>query len=351
MKKPYVFCSLFIIPYFLLWGQPKKTYHIHTLGFYNLENLFDTINNPNTFDDDRTPDGADHWTKKRYQNKLKNLSKVIADIGIDQAKNTPVLLGVAEVENLSVLEELIAQPALAEKTYRIIHYDSPDKRGIDVGLLYQSHHFKPTHSLSYELLLYEHTDPSKRVYTRDQLVVSGYLDGSLIYLIVNHWPSRRGGKEKSSYKRKQAALLNKRITDSIYGIDPYAKIITMGDFNDDPDDDSIKKVLGAVSSPDKAPPKTFYNPMEQLAAKGIGSLAYRDHWNLFDQILVSPSLSRPSDEGLFLYKAAVFIKPYLLVQEGAYKGYPYRTYSGGVYTGGYSDHYPVYIHLLYPVKE
>ncbi len=328
----------------LVFSQEKKTFYIHTVAFYNLENLFDPEDDPLTYDDDRTPDGKDHWTYKVYQDKVKNMARVIADIGADITKNTPVILGVAEIENRKVLEDLANDPLLVSKDYGIVHFDSPDRRGIDVALLYQKALFKPKNTSRHELKIYD--DTNKRIYTRDQLLVSGYLDGDLIHVIANHWPSRRGGEARSSTKRKKAAQLNKKIIDSLFAIDPYAKIITMGDFNDDPNDASIKKTLGAKSTRSNVSIKGLFNPMFKIAKKGIGSLAWADSWNLFDQIIISKALLDNDYTSYRYFKAGVFNASYLTTSNGKYEGYPFRSFSNGEFTGGYSDHYPVYLYLI-----
>ncbi len=327
------------------FGQERKDYNIYTLAFYNVENLFDTEDDPLTFDDDRTPLGKDVWTQEKYQDKIKNISKVLSEIGLINTKTAPAIIGVCEVENLQVLQDLVDHPNLAKFNYQIIHYDSPDRRGIDVALLYQSSLFTPEESQSRRLLIYELEDPSKRVYTRDQLVVSGNLNGETINIIVNHWPSRSGGEAKSNYKREKAAYLNKQIIDSLYQVNPYAKIISMGDFNDDPTNKSFKKVLKTSNNRKTIKVQELYNPMESMVKQGKGSLAYRDAWNLFDQILVSESLLG-SRGGLQFYQAGIFNVPYLITQSGQYKGYPFRSYDYSGYTGGYSDHFPVFMYLV-----
>ncbi|MEW7289589.1 endonuclease/exonuclease/phosphatase family protein [Aquimarina sp. 2304DJ70-9] len=340
-----------ILSFFLLssfvFSQEKKEYQVNTIAFYNLENLFDPEDDPITFDDDRTPKGKDHWTYEVYRDKIKNMAQVISKIGTDVAKNPPAILGVAEIENRKVLEDLVNEEVLLPKDYGIVQFDSPDRRGIDVGLLYQKSLFKPKNKSVHELVIYDHNS-AKRVYTRDQLLVSGYLDGDLIHIIVNHWPSRRGGEARSRYKRNKAASLTKKIMDSLFAIDPYAKIIAMGDFNDNPQNTSIKKILAAKSNRQKVMLKELYNPMAKLAKKGIGSLAWADRWSLFDQIIVSKAFLRNDYTTYQYYKAGVFNAHYLTTSKGKYKGYPFRSFSNGSYTGGYSDHYPVY---LYVIKE
>ena len=329
-----------------IFSQEKKAYKVNTIAFYNLENLFDTENDPLTYDDDRTPDGKDHWTEEIYQDKLKNMAKVMAEIGADVSGNTPTIIGVCETENRKVLEDLVNQETLVEKDYGIIQFDSPDRRGIDVALLYKKKLFTPTHYKAKELLIYDDNDKSKRVFTRDQLVVSGMLDGEKIHLIVNHWPSRSGGEKRSRSKRIKAAKLNRQIIDSIFSDEPYAKIITMGDFNDDPTSPSVKDHLNAQRESNGMQMRELFNPMEDLAKQGYGSLAYRDSWNLFDQIIISTELTKKDFSSYRFYKAGIYNKTYLVNAHGRYKGYPYRSFASGSYTGGYSDHFPVYIYLV-----
>ncbi|MDY8135300.1 endonuclease/exonuclease/phosphatase family protein [Aquimarina sp. 2201CG5-10] len=351
MNLKYLLSVTLIVSSLTLLGQEKKTYKVNTIAFYNLENLFDTENDPITYDDDRTPTGKDHWTEEIYKDKLKNMAKVISEIGADVTKNAPAILGVAEIENRKVLEDLANEPALLPKDYGIVHYDSPDRRGIDVALLYQKSIFRPKNTSIHELIIYDNNDATKRVYTRDQLLVSGELDGDLIHVIVNHWPSRSGGEARSRHKREKAAELNKKIIDSLFDIDPYAKIITMGDLNDDPDNTSVKKVLAAKAKKENVKLRGLYNPMAAMAKKGIGSLAWRDSWNLFDQIIISKALLGEDYSTYRYYKSGVFNKNYLSNPRGRYKGYPYRSFANGAYTGGYSDHFPVYLYLIKEKKK
>ena len=347
--KPLILLLFLCSPH--LFSQEKRPYKILTVAFYNLENLFDTEDDPNTFDDDRTPNGKDHWTEDIYRDKLRKMAYAISRIGREQAQNSPVIVGLCELENLKVLEDLVREPVLQESNYVIIHYDSPDSRGIDVALLYQPQYFVPKHSASHKLALFDRHQPEKRVYTRDQLVVSGFLEGEEIHLIVNHWPSRSGGVSASSYKREQAALLNKKIVDSLQAMDPYARIIVMGDFNDDPGSRSIRKILKPDTKTDSLPLKSLFNPMAALHSKGIGSLAYRDSWNLFDQIMLTqPFLDKDFSTYQF-YKANVFNENFLVTPDGQYKGYPFRSFGFGGYTGGYSDHFPVYVFLIREVPS
>ncbi|MDL5512974.1 endonuclease/exonuclease/phosphatase family protein [Arenibacter sp. M-2] len=336
------FILLFILN--ITMAQESKTYQIRTVAFYNLENLFDTFNDSLTYDDDRTPTGKDNWTLERYNQKIHNLSKVLSEIGSPDAPSSPDIIGLCELENRQVVEDLTNHPHLRDKGYGIVHFDSPDERGIDVALLYKKTAFLPTSFISRRLLLSNEED--YRDYTRDQLVVSGLLDGEEMHFIVNHWPSRSGGEARSKPYRLEAARLNKRIIDSISKLGPEVKIISMGDFNDDPIDDSLKKILKTRGKLFNLENSDLYNPMEQLYKKGIGSLAYRDQWNLFDQIFFTANITRKLPGQYYFWKAGVYNPPYLIDKKGQYKGYPLRTYAGGSYTAGYSDHFPVYIHLI-----
>jgi len=336
----------FYLPFFLI-SQQGRQYQIRTIAFYNVENLFDTENDSLIFDDDRTPDGKDNWTAQRYFKKIENTAKVISQIGAEVTNTSPDLIGICEVENIEVIEDLVNHKYLRNKFYEIVHFDSPDERGIDVALLYKKSAFLPTSFSSHRLLLINEDD--ERNYTRDQLVVGGLLDDEQFYFTVNHWPSRSGGEARSKPNRMEAAKLNKRIIDSIQRLEPAAKIISMGDFNDGPRDDSFKKVIRTKGSKIGIESSELFNPMEQMHKKGIGSLAYRDKWNLFDQIFFTGNLLNPENEYRF-WKANVYNPNYLITKKGQYKGYPFRTYAGGSYMGGYSDHFPVYMYLIKEVN-
>jgi len=346
MKLKHLFLATFLFVYAFAKAQEKKTYRVHTVAFYNVENLFDTENDPLTRDDDRTPDGKDHWTEEVYASKVKNMAKVISEIGAGVAQNSPALIGICEVENRKTVEDLANDPQLLDKNYGIAHFDSPDRRGIDVALMYQKDLFKPTNISKHELLIYDNEDRDKRIYTRDQLLVSGLLDGDKIHVIVNHWPSRSGGEARSRQKRIAAAQLNKKIIDSLQSDDPYAKIITMGDLNDDPTSPSVKKILKTKNDKKKVKALDLYNPMEPMFKEGIGTLAWRDGWNLFDQIIITKPLLDKDYSSYRYYKAGIYNENYLVNPRGRYKGYPYRSFGNGSFTGGYSDHFPVYVYLI-----
>lgn len=324
----------------------NNEYKIHTVAFYNLENLFDTINNPNTNDEASPMFEIKSNRSQIYAQKLKNMAKVIAEIGTNKTSFSPTLVGVAEIENRQVLEDLLQTKKLKSKNYGIIHYDSPDHRGIDVALLFNKKNFIPISHTSYELKFW--SEKGYRLYTRDQLLVSGYLEEELIHIIINHWPSRRGGEKKSRPNREKAAHLNKIICDSLFKTDLNSKIIIMGDLNDNPTNSSLKNVLKTQTNLKKLQDSTLYNPYEILFKKGYSTLGYRDNIHLFDQIIISSSLvsKNKSFDTFQLYKAHIFNPPYLTNQMGKYKGYPFRSFGYEGFTNGYSDHYPVYIYLI-----
>jgi len=389
--------NLFVL-FLTVFCYSQKRYQSATVAFYNVENLYDTIvscdkingnlpiddlnyhinvtndscikNEDKIFkgvlnfenlkgrtsyrkhilNDDFTFSGAKLWDKKKFTEKINNLATVISEIGFETTKTPPAIIGLAEIENRQVLEALTSQTKLKSFNYGIVHFNSFDARGIDVALLYQKSRFKLLNS---ERLIVEiFSDEGFREYTRDILQVSGELDGELVYFFVNHWPSRRGGEAKSEPRRLKAAKVAKDAMDKIRKENPNAKIILMGDLNDDPINKSIKDVFNTVSKKEKIRAENYFNPMEQLHKKGVGTLAYNDAMNLFDQFLLSPALANPDSDlkGYTYFRANVYSPSYLVAQNGQYKGYPFRSFSGDNYTGGYSDHYPVYTILIKEIQ-
>ncbi|WP_317197705.1 endonuclease/exonuclease/phosphatase family protein [Neotamlana sargassicola] len=318
------------------------------MAFYNLENLFDTINDPNKLDEYSPIMELKANKSFIYQQKVKNMARVLADIGKDETRNSPVIIGLSEVENKRVIEDLIMDSLLVDRNYGIIHFNSPDARGIDVALLYQKAFFTPISTSSHELKIYDNKT-QKRVFTRNQLLVSGKLEENDIHIIVNHWPSRRGGEAKSRAKRVAAAKLTRRLVDSLQVKDPYANILIMGDFNDNPNNTSFKNVLKTKRDKNKVAFKGIYNPFENYFKKGIGTTAYRDSWSLFDQILLTKPLLENDYSSFKFYKAGIYNKQYIIQNSGKYKGYPFKSWSNG-FTNGFSDHFPVYVFLIKEVK-
>lgn len=329
----HVFC-LGYIP--LLHAQEGQ---VRTIAFYNVENLFDTVNDSLVFDDDRTPEGRYRWTVERYQHKIAFLAQVLARIGQGKRDRGPDIIGLCEVENASVLTDLIQHPTLKHLEYAIIHQDSPDERGMDVAFIYSPAAFTPIAYRAHRLELEDHL--GRRDRTRDQLAVTGWLGSSLVGFIINHWPSRRGGQSRSAPHRMKAAQLNRKIIDSLRAEYPEISVITMGDFNDNPTDRSMKHLMVW----NKEEPERLFNPMLALYRKGYGTLAYRDAWSLFDQIILDRKILDPTVSPWHFQGVGIYNPHDLIRSEGRYRGYPRSTYSAGSYSGGASDHFPVYIYL------
>lgn len=326
-------------------AQQEKQYKVACVAFYNLENLFDTINQENVNDYEFTPEGPNGWTSSRYMEKSNNMAKIISNIAIDVTPDGPAILGVSEIENRSVLEDLVANEQIKDRNYQIVHYDGPDRRGVDVGLLYNPKYFEVTNSQSRPL----HIEGMDDFRTRDQLVVSGIFDGEPMHFIVVHWPSRYGGEKRSRPLRNAAADLSRSIIDSLMAINPDAKVVLMGDYNDDPNNESVAEHLNATRKK-RLRGDQLYNPFGEMFRDGIGSLAYRDNWNMFDQHVVTPAWLEKDYSSYRFHKAVVFQKPWMKQKEGRYKGYPHRTFAGGRYLGGYSDHLPTYLVIIKEVQ-
>ncbi|MCL1667325.1 endonuclease [Elizabethkingia ursingii] len=291
-----------------------------------------------------TPQSAKNYTEKVYQQKLGNIAQVISELGSKYTKTAPVIVGLVEVENRQVIEDLVKQPQLAKYNYGVVHFNSYDARGIDNGLIYQKGRFKLEKAWKKELKIF---DNGKREYTRDLLVVLGELDGEKFAFFVNHWPSRRGGEAISLPKRNAAAALLNQQMDSIRNSNPEYRLMAMGDFNDDPVSPSFKNYVKATGDIDKVGDETpYFNPMYKMFKNGVASLAYQDAPNLFDQIIYSKNLigdkGRSAQKDYTVYTTEVYAPGYLINKEGSYKGYPFRSWDGDRFTGGYSDHFPVF---------
>ena len=338
----YILSAIFLLSTAKSINAQDKEYKIGCAAFYNLENIFDTIDQPEVSEYDFAPGGSNNWNSKKYWEKLGRMAKVISEIGSEYVPGGPALMGVSEIENITVLQDLIEQKPLAKSGYKIAHFDSPDKRGIDVALLYRSQSFKVTNKKAVPL----HMPDIEDFYTRDILVVSGEFDGEKMHVLVNHWPSRRGGEKRSAPLRNAAAKLARSIVDSLLNEDKNAKIIVMGDLNDNPTNESVETYLKAKGKQKKLKKGDLFNPMAEYFKKGIGTTAYKDVWSLFDQLIISQGLLGKDKSTYKFYAAKIFKKDYLIQQEGRFKGYPFRTYAGGAYLGGYSDHFPVYMFLI-----
>ncbi|MBO9591506.1 MAG: endonuclease/exonuclease/phosphatase [Niabella sp.] len=330
------------------FAQPRK-YRSAIVAFYNLENFYDTVFHGRYDDETFTPGGSKAYTSAVLNEKTTRLATVISQIGTNINPDGPALLGVSEVENSAVLQLLVQHPLLSGRHYRYVHYDSKDARGADVALLYNPRYFRVLKSRPLYVPLPEGAKTA--AYTRDILWVTGLLNEERVQVFVNHWPSRYGGEKKSEPGRMAAALTVRKFVDTLIRQNPMAKIIVMGDFNDEPVNNSIVTGMQATDNAAAIKMGQLYNPWVPLYKKGMGSLAYQDAWSLFDQILIAEGFLDKNQSGFFFYKNAVFKKDYLIENTGAYKGYPLRSYTGDVYRGGYSDHFPVYMVLLKKAPE
>lgn len=343
-----LFSFTFIIILFSTGYSQKQQFRASLIGFYNLENLYDTVNNPLVDDEEFLPQSERHYDSRIYLDKLDRLSEVISQIGTDLNPDGLAILGVAEIENDTVLNDLVNHKKLKNNGFKIIHYDSPDKRGIDVGMLYNPKYFTPLYSAP--LFVQLPGGSKESFFTRDILYVKGILDGDTIHVMVGHWPSRSGGEERSIPARAAAAKVCKGLVDSLMKINLNSKVIVMGDLNDDPISPSLTKVLGSKGNIGHVKDGGLYNPWYDLYKRGIGTIAYQDAWGLFDQLVISKAWLSKDQTGYHFYKANIFNKEFLVQQTGRYKGYPKRTWDGTTYNYGYSDHFPVYITMLKPVN-
>lgn len=313
--------------------------NLHTVAFYNLENLFDAEDNIHTLDDDFTPNGFKKWSQKRYRKKLNKLSHTISRLGLKGAEQPPVLLGVAEIENVNVVKDLIATESLRTIDYGYVHYESPDERGIDTALLFHKAHFEVLYSEPIVLLV--NNPEGNRDTTRDILYVKGKLNGEIVHVFVNHWPSRRAGGQETEYKRIKAAETLINFMEKIEAEHATPNYIIMGDFNDGPNEESIQFLVNS---------KALYNPMLKLLSPERGSANYKRSWALFDQIIVSHSFLNYEKHTHSFAHANIFDERFLTEFKGRYAGTPFRTFAGNKYLGGYSDHFPVYIQLKYNAR-
>lgn len=336
----YIFSLLICDHSVFIQAQGKKI-EVFPVAFYNLENLFDTEDDlENKGDDEFLPSGTYNWTLDKYHKKLDNLAFVINRLAKEHSPLGASIIGVAEVENRKVLEDLVARPSIAGMGLKIVHRDSPDRRGIDVAFLYNPDLFT---LLSYSVHPY-YFEKNPSYVSRDQLLVSGILGGDTIHVSVNHWPSRYGAK--SSELREAAARGVKQVADSLYRLNKNAKIIIMGDLNDEPTNRSTRLVLNAQKNRVDVKPGGLFNPMWKLYDRGIGSLAYQGKWSLFDQIIISYPFLENGGVGLHYWKTEIYNRNFLIQQEGPDKGYPHRTFSNSTFINGYSDHLPTIVYLI-----
>ena len=328
---------LFTLGIFSSCSRPSQVNRPVTIAFYNVENLFDTTDDLKKKDDEFTPQGAKKWTSNRYRAKVNSLGKVLAAIGDE---NLPGLIGLCEVENLNVLEDLANSGHLQQGGYELVHFDSPDVRGIDNALLYRPEFFKLQYAETISVIFPENPYP-----TRDILYIKGALNNNeILHIFVNHWPSRVGGQKRSEQRRMFTASVLRKKTDDIFQIDSTAKIIIMGDMNDEPVNRSVSEVLRAGKPGPSTRLDTLFNMMMPLNKAGEGSYNYQGKWNMLDQIIVSGALLNGKCGWSIEGKAEVF-HPEWMEHRGKKYSVPSKTYGGNRYFGGFSDHFPVRIKL------
>ena len=350
----------FIVLFALLLGitsacAEEKKYSLYGIGFYNLENLFDTIHDKGKNDYQYLPDGQNRWNGRKYQQKLRNMARVLAEMGTDKTPQGCAVIGVSEVENERCMADLCKEEALAKRGYKFVHVEGPDKRGVDCAMIYNPKLFT-VRNVKLVPYVYVKPEDSQRA-TRGFLTVSGTLAGEHVTVIVNHLPSRGA----TSFYREEGGRQIRLVKDSLLKDDPDVKIFIMGDMNDDPQDKSMAQSLGAKRKMKDVEQDGLWNPWWDVLASGTGTLQYDGKWNLFDQIILSRSLLepktmgkkdfKPSDincKGLKYFRHQIFRRDYLFQKEGKYKGNMLRTHAGGTWLNGYSDHLPT---VVYVIKE
>ncbi len=316
----------------------SKKPKLYTVAFYNTEKLYDTTNDPKIDDDGFTPDGIMRWDQDRYKTKIRNIAKVIENIG---GKNGADLVGLCEVENRKVLDDLVGSSPLRKRRYSIIHYDSPDPEGLDVALLYNPRVFKPTSHTNLPVKFSE-----KGFASRDILQVKGTLAGQPVTVYVNHWPEDRGSATLGNTRRREAATTLRGHIATQQKADKNAKIIVLGDFTDEPKSVNMEKVLRATGRPNPAYQDELFNTFYLWYVQGRGSYHTRNDNKMRDQILLSKSFLTPGANLRYVHGSAQIHDPeFAKYTFGRYKDTPRQTWSGTLYLSGYSDHFPVFIQL------
>ena len=338
-----LFITLLLVVATTVVAQEKKL-GVYGVGFYNLENLFDTCHDEGKNDYEYLATGSNKWNAMKYESKLANMSRVLAEMGTDLLKNIGcAIIGVSEVENARALTDLVAQPALAARNFKFCHIEGPDRRGVDCGLLYNPRFFEPKDVKLYPYV--QKLEKDSAFFTRGFLTVKGNLAGDEIAVIVCHLPSRAA----TSFYREQGAEQVRHLKDSLIAAQPNLKVIVMGDMNDDPMDPSMAKSLQAKKKIADVKPGDMFNPWWKTLDDGTGSIKYNGGYNLFDQIILSPQLlnkdGKKDYSSLKYVKHQIFSREYMIQQEGKFKGYPKRTFSGGVWINGFSDHLPTIVYL------
>ena len=330
-------------------SKTQKRSMVYGVGFYNLENLFDTCHDAGKNDYEFLPSGSYQWTSLKYTHKLRNLARVLSEMGTDRLPETGcAAIGVAEVENAKCLTDLCHQAPLKARNIQFVHIEGPDQRGVDCALLYNPALFT-VRDVKLVPYIYKLPEDSMRA-TRGFLIVSGTMADEHVTIVVNHLPSRGA----TSYYREEGGSQLKVVKDSLLRDDPQVKLLIMGDMNDDPQDPSMAKCLGAKREISEVGDGDLYNPWWNELAAGNGTLQFQGAWNLFDQIILSPSLlNRDGQDDVSSLKLCghqVFRRDYLIQQSGTYWGNTLRTHAGGQWLDGYSDHLPTLVYLVKNLK-
>lgn len=344
MRKQLLLLAMLLLA---VMAQAQGTrYLVYGVGFYNLENLFDTKHDAGKNDYEYLPDGANKWNDLKYQHKLRNMSKVLYEMGTDMLPQMGcVIIGVSEVENAHCLTDLCNQPKMKERNFQFVHVEGPDKRGVDCALLYNPRFFT-VRNVKLVPYVYER-EKDKDKATRGFLTVSGTLAGEHVAVIVCHWPSRFS----ESYYRECAGRQVYAVKEQLLKEDPNVKVIVMGDMNDDPTNKSMTEGLRCKAEIKDVKAGDMYNPWYNVLTKQkTGTLQYDGRWNLFDQIVMTPNLLHKEGANdyntLKFRRHQVFRRDYLFQTDGKYKGGTKRTHAGGVWLDGYSDHLPTVIYLM-----
>ena len=358
MKKTITLIIVMLLAGLCNINAQEKKYQLYGVGFYNLENLFDTCHDEGHNDYEYLPEGRNKWTGLKYTHKLRNMARVLADMGTDRLPMGCAAIGVSEVENAKCLTDLCNPEPLKERDMQFVHIEGPDPRGEDCALIYNPKLFQVR---DVKLVPYIYVRPEDSLHaTRGFLTVSGTMAGEHVTIIVNHLPSRFS----NSFYREEGGRQLYELKQQLMAEDPEVKLLIMGDMNDDPQDKSMAEALGARRKMKKVEEDGLWNPWWDVLAKGTGTLQYDGKWNLFDQIILSrslldlkhmkdgkePELSKVDYSTLKYYRHQIFRRDYLFQREGKYKGNTLRTHAGGAWLDGFSDHLPTVVYLVKEAK-
>ena len=328
-----------------LSAKGQNQYKVLAVGFYNCENLFDTLDDPNKKDEDFLPNGAYAYTGEVYKQKLHNIATVFQRLGTDITPDGPAIIGMAEIENDNVLKDLIAQPELKSRNYKYCWFYTSDERGISTAMLYNPKYLTV---ISSDPIRVPMESIGQKRPTRDILHVYGVLaGGDTVHILVNHWPSKSGGESATAPGRRLVASIDKHIYDSLTTLNPDTKVIIMGDLNDNPTSEGVIDVLKAQKDKKEVALTDIYNPWISMYKKGMGTESYRGEWNLIDQIMISGSFLKNNNNKWMYYRCEIFNRDFLINKIGRDKGLPHRSFTiSQVWDNGFSDHFPVVMYFV-----